>query len=211
MMPFWKDNKKMAGMLLVIASGQFLTLMMLGEAIAPDYSMHENAISDLGVIDETQVLFNSSLFTIGLLNVPAGYFFFKAHQSRPLFLAFILGGIGAMGAGLISLDNPIGVHGLFALLAFLFMNLEAILTARLVRGPLMLGSIVMGATGLVFLVMMVLVDSGSIDMSGTIGHGGTERMIAYPALVWMVMIGGWLIGDPELRIKGVSPAAEEKA
>lgn len=198
---FLKDNKKLAGVLLIVASAQFLTLMMLGEAIAPDYSMHENAISDLGTIDETRLLFNSSLFAIGLLNLLAGYFFYQLHGNRILFILFGVAGIGAMGAGLIPLDNPIGVHGLFALLAFLFMNLEALLSSRLFRGPLMIASILVGVLGMIFLVMMILVDGGSVDPSGSIGHGGVERMIAYPVLIWMLIVGGYLLGEPQLQTK----------
>ena len=180
-------------MVLVLGAAQFMTLMMLGEAMAPGYSMHDDAISDLGTIDETRVLFNSSLFAIGLLNAVAGYLLFRVHKDRTLFVVFALGGIGAMGAGLIPLDSPVGVHGLFALLAFLFINLEAVLCGRLVRNPLRLFSVVAGIVGLSFLVVMILVDAETLDPSGSIGHGGVERMIAYPGLLWMLVYGGHLL------------------
>jgi hypothetical membrane protein len=61
-------NKTNAGCLLASAAGQILLLLMLGESIAPGYSMHENAISDLGTIGETELMFNTSLFVQGLLN-----------------------------------------------------------------------------------------------------------------------------------------------
>lgn len=192
------ENKTMAGMLLAIGSAQFMTMMMIGEAIAPGYSMHDNAISDLGTIDETRLLFNASLFAIGLMNLVAGYFFFKVHEDRRLLIAFAIGGIGAMGAGLIPLDSTLGIHGLFALLAFLFINLEAIMSARLAENPLRSVSIIAGVVGLIFLVVMVLVDSGSIDPSGSIGHGGTERMIAFPGLIWMMIFGGYLLASPSV-------------
>lgn len=195
------NNRELAGILLFIGAAQFLTVMMIGEAVAPDYSMHENAISDMGVIDETRWFFNPSMFLIGLLNLLAGYFFYKIHGDKILLIAFSIGGIGAMGAAAFPLDHPTGVHGLFALLAFLLMNVEALLTARLLKGFMSLTSIVSGLIGLVFLVMMVLVDGGSVDMSGSIGHGGTERMIAYPVLIWMVLIGGYLLGSPEIHTK----------
>lgn len=197
----FSDNKSLTGLLMILGSAQFLTLMMVGEAIAPDYSMHDNAISDLGTIDETRLMFNASLFAIGLLNLLAGYFFFKVHGSRLLLVIFIVAGVGAMGAGLFPLDSPIGIHGLFALLAFLFMNLEALLGSRLFSKPVMFASILAGIVGLVFLVMMMLVDSGSLDMSGSIGHGGTERMIAYPVLLWMLMVGGYLLGGSQIHAK----------
>ena len=187
------EKSVLIGLLLAIGSAQFLVVMMLGEASAPGYSMHENAISDLGTIDETRLVFCASLFAIGLLNVFAGYLYFKVHGDRKLVVVFALGGIGAMGAGLIPLDSSLGVHGLFALLAFLFIGLEAILCGRLVEDPLRTISFVTGALGLIFLVVMVLVDSGSIDPDGSIGHGGVERMIAFPVLIWMLVFGGHLM------------------
>jgi hypothetical protein len=48
-------------------------------------------------------------------------------------------------------------------------------------------------TGLVFLVLMVLGDGGTTAVFGAIGHGGTERMIVYPAVVWMIALGGHLM------------------
>jgi len=122
----------------------------------------------------------------------AGWFFLKSTGDKTLFIVFLLGSIGAMGAALIPLDNPSDTHGLFALMAFLFMNLEAVLVGLKLSGALKAISILAGLTGLVFMVMMIFVDGGSIDVSGSIGHGGVERMIAYPVLIWMVFIGGYL-------------------
>lgn len=199
------DSKVLTGLLLIMGSAQFLTVMMIGEAVAPDYSMHANAISDLGVIKETRTFFNPSMFIVGLLNLVAGYFFFRVHGSRILLCVFGIGGIGAMGAALFPLDSPVKIHGLFALLAFLFMNIEALLGSRLFKGPLTIMSVVAGITGLIFLVMMVLVDGGSVDVSGSIGHGGTERMIAYPVLIWLVIVGGYLLGGPAVRMRESTP------
>jgi len=193
---FTKTN---AGYLLALAAGQFLVLLMLGESIAPGYSMHDNAISDLGTIAETELLFNASLFLIGLLNLVSGYVLYKVLGEKKVLIMFVLGGIGAMGAGLVPLDNPTGVHGLFALLAFIFINLEAMVAGRLAKSPLDKISIVLGILGLIFVPLMIMVDSGSLDVSGSIGHGGVERMIVYPCLIWMLVFGGYLVSSPVLK------------
>ena len=195
------ENTTLVGLLLALGAAQFMTVMMLGEAIAPGYSMHENAISDLGTIDETRLLFCVSLAVLGLFNLAAGYLFYKVHGDRILLIVFALGGIGAMGAGIIPLDAKIGLHGLFALLAFVFISVEAILSGRIVKDPLRIISVVAGVLGIVFTVMMMLVDSEAIDVSGSIGHGGTERMIAYPVLIWMGIFGGYLLASPILKTK----------
>lgn len=182
---------------MALAAGQFLIALMLAESIAPGYSMHDNAISDLGTIAETELLFNASLFLIGLLNLTAGYVLYRSVGDRKIFLVFALGGIGAMGAGLIPLDNPTGVHGLFALFAFVFLNIQAMVAGRLARSPLDKISIALGVLGIIFVPIMIMVDSGSLDVTGSIGHGGVERMIAFPCLIWMLVFGGYLIGSSE--------------
>ncbi|HNU35615.1 MAG TPA: DUF998 domain-containing protein, partial [Methanomassiliicoccales archaeon] len=141
-------NKTIAGYLLALAAGQFLIALMLGESMAPGYSMHDNAISDLGTIAESELLFNASLFLIGLLNFAAGYVLYKAIGDRKVLIAFALGGIGAMGAGLIPLDHPSGVHGLFALFAFVFINVEAMIAGRLAKFPLNRISLLLGILGI---------------------------------------------------------------
>ena len=53
-----------------------------------------------------------------------------------------------------------------------------------------------GVVGLAFVVIMVIGDAGNPAMFGPIGHGGTERMIVYPVMLWMVAFGGSLFGAP---------------
>jgi hypothetical membrane protein len=199
--------RTLLGLLVAFGSAQFMTAMMLGEAIAPDYSMHTNAISDMGTIPETRLLFNTSLVVIGLFNFAAGVILYRFLDNRMLGVVFMIGGVGAIGAGLIPLDSKIGIHGLFALVAFLFINAEAVLSSRLVRNPLKIIFIAMGAIGFFFTVVMMLVDGGSLDLSGSIGHGGTERMIVYPALIWMMIFGGLQLAQSQLKATGGSNPA----
>jgi hypothetical membrane protein len=189
-------SRVIAGMLLFLLAVQFMTALMVGAAIAPGYSINQNAISDLGVIDATAWLFNSSLFIAGLINIIGGYFLFRSGARAWIFAIFVLAGIGAMGAAVFTLDIP-GIHGLFALLAFLFFNIQAIASAALIRGPLRAISIIAGAIGLVFLVTHAISDFGIMNLYGPIGHGGSERMIVYPALLWLIAFGGYLMTPSE--------------
>lgn len=189
------NDRTLAGLIFFLMSAQFLTALMMGEAIAPDYVVHDNAISDLGVIGETALLFTVSLTAVGVLNIAGGYLYYRTHRRRSTFLLFVLAGIGAIGAGLISLDNPSGVHGLFALFAFIFFNAQAIASSRLVEGPMRYISLVAGIIGLAFLVLHFFSDAGMADLYGPIGHGGSERMIVYPALIWVLGFGGYLMAS----------------
>ena len=184
------------GLIISIMSSQFLLVLMLGAAIAPDYSIHDNAISDLGVIPQTALLFNTSLFLFGIFIIMGAYLYHPLHKKRWITLLFIISGIGAMGVALFPLNNP-GIHGIFALLAFLFTNLLPIGISTLLPKPLNILSMVIGTLGLVFLLLHFLSDSGILDMYNVIGHGGSERMIVYPILLWFIAFGGYLMASSE--------------
>jgi hypothetical protein len=104
----------------------------------------------------------------------------------------VLGGIGAIGAGLYPLDSG-QAHSLFALAGFTFFNLEAIAAATVIRGPMRIVSVLAGALGLLFVGVMIIGDSGNPAIFGPIGHGGAERMIVFPAMLWLVGFGGYLM------------------
>jgi hypothetical membrane protein len=191
-----ETGSRLAGLLLFVLAAQFLTVIMLAASMAPDYDLAGGAISDLGVIPETALLFNVSLLSVGILNLAGGFLFYRAHGRFWILALFGMAGIGALGAGLVPLDTS-GLHGLFALVAFLFVNLEAIACASVVTGPMRWVSTLAGLVGLVFVVIMVIGDAGNPAVFGPIGHGGAERMIVYPAMLWMVAFGGYLMGAPQ--------------
>ncbi len=151
---------------------------------------------------ETALLFNGSVALFGLLNVLGGYTYYRIHGRRWLLALFALTGIGAIGVGLFPLDTG-APHSLFAILAFLFLNLQAVGTATRVPGFVRVLSVLAGTVGLVFVVLMALGDAGNVAAFGPIGHGGTERMIVYPAMLWLVTFGGYLLGQ---RDSAATPA-----
>ena len=187
-----REDARLSGLLLFINAAQFMIVIMLAASIAPAYDYGAAAISDLGVIAETALLFNASLVAVGLLNIAGGYLHYGAHGRRWIPATFLVAGIGAVGAGLVPLDRG-GLHGIFALIAFLFFNLEAIACAAVVTGPMRPVSAVAGVVGLVFVVLMGIGDAGNTAAFGPIGHGGTERMIVYPVMLWMIAFGGYLM------------------
>ena len=189
------DPQRLAGVLFALLAAQFMIVIMLASAMAPGYDFNSAAISDLGVVAETALLFNASLVVVGVLNVLGGIFFFRTHGKRWLLAVFVLAGVGAVGAGVFPLDTG-GAHSLFALLAFLCFNLQAIASATSLTGVMRVLSVLAGGVGLVFLVLMALGDAGNTAVFGSIGHNGTERMIVYPVMVWMLVLGGYLLGRP---------------
>jgi hypothetical membrane protein len=192
------SSSRTAGAALATAGAVFLTGTMLGASIAPGYDFHGGAISDLGVVSETAALFNGLLILVGALNVAGGYLLFRSHRRMWLLAAYVLGGVGAIGAGLRPLDTGM-VHALFALVGFVFFNLEAIGTGRIVSGPMKAISVVAGVVGLIYVAVMVIGDGGNPAVFGSIGHGGSERMIVYPAMLWLLTFGGFLLARDERR------------
>jgi hypothetical membrane protein len=177
-----------------VLAAQFLTVIMLAASMAPGYDVPGGAISDLGVIPETALLFNVSLVAVGVLNAVGGWLLYRSHRQGWILAIFVLAGIGAAGAGLVPLDTS-DLHGIFALVAFLFFNLEVLATATIVHGPMRWISVIAGVVGLAFVVLMVIGDSGNPGVFGPIGHGGAERMIAYPPMLWLAVFGGYLLGS----------------
>jgi hypothetical membrane protein len=190
------DSRTIAGACFAALGAGFLTAIMLAAAMVPGYDFGAAAISDLGVFPETALLFNVSVVVAGLLNAAGGYFFYRSHGRRWLLALFALAGLGAVGTGLFPLDSG-GLHGLFALVAFLFLNLEALGSAAVVAGVARAASVLAGALGLVFVVLMAIGDGGTAAAFGPIGHGGTERMIVYPVMLWLVAAGGYLLGTAD--------------
>ena len=193
-----------SGFLFIVIGAAFLMVTMLAASIAPAYDFSGGAISDLGVIDETALFFNVLLVVIGGLNAVGGYLLYTWHRRRWLLALYLVGGIGAIGAGLMPLDTG-GMHSLFALLGFLFFNLEALGTAHAISGPMRALSLAAGAAGLIFVGVMIVGDGGNPAVFGPIGHGGAERMIVYPAMLWLLAFGGYLMGR-DTRVVGTEPS-----
>jgi hypothetical membrane protein len=186
------DELRAAGVTAFLTGATFLIGTMLAASIAPDYDFHGAAISDLGVIDETAALFNGLLVVIGVLDLGTGVLLFRAHRRSAVLATFAIGGLGAIGAGMFPLDTG-GMHSIFALAAFIGFNLQAIACASIVSGPIRWISLLAGVVGLAYVVVMVIGDAGNPNVFGPIGHGGSERMIAYPVMAWLLAIGGYLM------------------
>jgi hypothetical membrane protein len=184
-----------AGLALIVTAAQFMTVIMLAASMAPAYDLAGGAISDLGTIAETRLLFNASLVAVGVLTLVAGILYHRSHRSALLLAVFVLAAIGAAGAGLFPLDVS-GLHGIFALVAFAFFNILPLAVATVVHGPMRWVSIAAGVIGLAFVALMVIGDAGNPGAFGAIGHGGAERMIVYPPMLWMLVLGGYLLRSP---------------
>jgi hypothetical protein len=101
--------------------------------------------------------------------------------------------VGILGVGIFP-GTHMTEHQLFATLAFAAGSFAAMLSWKVLRGPLRYLSVVLGAVALVSLVIGIFL----LDWApaARLGEGGVQRWIAYPVLLWMVAFGAWLTSRP---------------
>lgn len=200
------SGAKVAGALFVIAATQFVLGLTIAEALYPGYSVSGNYISDLGV-GPSSAFFNSSVFLLGLLLLVGVYFLRHTSVSKTVDMSLVLMATGAICVGVFTKDFAL-VHGAVSTMAFLFAGLSAVASSMVMKKPLSLISMVLGATtlGALTLFSAGLITSGSLTSNIAhdsifflgLGPGGMERMIVYPALMWLAGFGGHLAAQHEI-------------
>jgi len=193
-------KERVAGALFFVAVTQFILGLTIAEALHPGYSVSANYVSDLG-IGPFSVVFNSSVFLLGLLLLVGTYFLRHISELKTVKILLFLMALSAIGVGIFNKEFTIA-HGAVSSLAFLFAGLSAIASAKVLKSPFSLISILLGVMtiGALALYSIGMTTSGSltsnIEYDSTfylgLGPGGMERMIVYPALMWLAGFSGYL-------------------
>ena len=199
------SSGRLAGVLFLVASAQFMLGLVVAEASYPGYSVADNYISDLGV-GPSSLIFNASAFLFGALSLVGAYFLPRTADFASLTVLLILMAIGAMGVGIFTSEFTT-IHGVMSLIAFGFGGLSAIASLKVSKWPLSAISVILGMVTLGALALFAsgLVTTGSLTSSEPpvsgfflgIGPGGMERMIVYPALIWLTLFSGYLVASSE--------------
>jgi hypothetical membrane protein len=108
-------------------------------------------------------------------------------------------GLGIFGGALVGIavfpGNVASWHPLFALTCFVAGGVTAIMSRRILAGPARFFAVGLGTIALAATVLG-LDPFENWWPQATIGIGGVERWIAYPVLLWLVMLGTVLMsGD----------------
>jgi len=203
------SREKVAGMLFFIAATQFVLGLTISEALYPGYSVSDNYISDLG-IGPSSIIFNSSVFLLGLLLLIGTYFLRHVSNFKTVNLLLLLMAVGAMGVGVFT-KHYRTAHGAVTSMAFFFAGLSAISSFKVLKKPLSLISITLGAMTLGALVLFSsgMITSGSLtsdiaydsDFYLGLGPGGMEHLIIYPALMWLAGFSWHLVTQREIQAK----------
>jgi hypothetical membrane protein len=194
-----------AGVIFLIAATQFMLCLIIAEATYPGYSVSGNYVSDLGV-GPSALVFNSSVFLLGLLILFGTYFLRHTPKFKTEDILLLLMAIAAMGVGIFTKDFTLP-HGAVSSAAFFFAGLAAIFSFQVLKKPLSIISIILGAMTLTALALFSagMITSGSLtsDIAYNsnfylgLGPGGMERMTVYPALIWLTGFGAHLITKQE--------------
>ena len=187
-------NPRSPGLWFFVGSSEILLLVHLAEFLYPGYSVSENYISDLAVGPmPSSAIFTVAVTVFGLMSVVTGFLMRQRYPKSQIWILLAFSGIGAVGVGIVNEDSIPVLHSLFALMAFMFGNLAAVYSYRMVRSPLSYLFVFLGLIGLSALVL-----TGGSTYLG-LGPGGMERMIFYPAMFWGIGFGTWLLVEEEKR------------
>jgi hypothetical membrane protein len=173
-------------------SGSLLMLLLvhLAEFLYTGYSVTENYISDLGVGPmASRVVFTAAIVVFGLMALVASVLMRSSRPNSSIWFMLAASGVGAIGVGTFNEDSVPAIHAAFAVMAFLFGNMAAVYSYRLVRFPLSCIFVLLGMIGLAALALF----ASNIYLG--IGVGGMERMIFYPAMIWTLSFGAYLLGE----------------
>ncbi len=194
------SRERLAGALFFTAVTQFILCLAIAEALYPGYSLSDQYISDLGT-GPSAIVFNSSIFILGMLLVIGTYLLRHSPELKTVNILLFLMAIAAMGVGIFTSHFPVA-HCTAASTAFFFSGLSAMASAKVLKKPLSLIGIILGAMtlGALGLYSAGIITSGSLTSSIAydsdfylgLGPGGMEHMIVYPALMWLAWFSGHL-------------------
>jgi hypothetical membrane protein len=181
------------GFLSFTAGCVILMGIITAEAFYPEgYTTTNSEISDLGSTREglihqpSAAIFNVTMLISGALIFSSALLILFKQKKLLFTIPFILFGLAVIGVGLFPGNIKI-YQGIFALLSFTCGAFSAITSFKLVARPLSWLGILIGITSLIFLF-------GANNFIPVIGDGGTERWVAYPIVLWLTGLGGYLMG-----------------
>lgn len=188
--------RRVAGLALVGVGVVSVLGIVTAEALYPGYNTAEQTISSLGAasgasgpVQPAATVFNAAMVVAGILTLVAAAALHRVYERRWLTALVAVTGAGIVGVGLFP-EHLGAPHAVAALLAFGGGGASALAVAAVVDGPFRSLSAGLGLVGLVALVLFV----GPAGPFAALGHGGVERWIAYPLLIWITAFGGFLLG-----------------
>jgi hypothetical membrane protein len=194
------NNLKISGALLFLAGSIILMGIITAEAFYPSgYTTANSEISDLGATlppnsvsyQPSATIFNTTMWFSGLMILVASLYQ-HFHFKKIIFtIPITLLGIGLVGVGFFPGDK-VPYHGMASLLTFTSGGLAGFFSFKITAAPFKYFAFVFGLITLVVLFT-------AQNYIPIIGDGGTERWVAYPVVLWLVGIGGFLLNQSHTK------------
>jgi hypothetical membrane protein len=191
------SDKRIAGLLFVVAVVQYVLAVVISEAVYSGYSVGQQYLSDLGdwsLAGNYAAIFNASAILWGIFLIAGAYFIQRGFKNRLFPSLLAISGFGSAAAGVVALNISFSVHSIFGLIAFVTAATSAIISCKFEKSPLSYISVILGAVTLSAIILFML-GQGSSGFYLGIGLGGMERFIVYPILLWLLGFGAYLIGN----------------
>jgi hypothetical membrane protein len=179
------DNRTLIGSLFFVGAAQFVIVILIAEARYPGFDVATYAVSNLALGQEA-LFYSAWIAACGAIALIVSLLGRRTF-GRSLTVILAVASACVVGVGLFPVRTS-APHTAFAIAAFFFAAISAIISYRLLRPPQSLFSVGLGIVALV--AVFLLVTGHYLE----IGKGGMERMIVYPIFIWALGFGGALIG-----------------
>ena len=214
----YRQHTKIAGVLLLAGGVRFMLGIVVAESQYPGYSTSENTLSDMSgscpsvdpsnplqcvnsaVLQPSATIFSSIVFVIGFMAATSTYFIYKTLGSRiaPALLAITR--IGAIGVGIFPGNAGIA-HGISAMVTFSAGSAAAVASYRILKEsrPMQYVYVALGSIAAMVLMSITILGNNSPFIQAR-GVGGVERLVAYPVVMWLIALGGYLLAASSFRL-----------
>lgn len=190
-------NQRLAGVFYTFAGSSFILLITFLESIYPSYSVHSNTISDLLAIGKpTAIIGEPIAFIVAVTWIAGGFFLFRGTGKRSQQILNVLPGTGLLLAVLSPENVNIAIHSIGAVLGLVVGSVAVILSYRGISTPFRYFSLVLGLLSLSTAVLEFGAYYSPL-VQQILGPGGTERLILYPIIVWLIGYGNYLMTKAE--------------
>jgi hypothetical membrane protein len=191
------NHYKAAGIILMTACLQFLLAVMLAETQYPFYNTAQNTLSDLGAVaGYSATIFNLSVIALGIMGLVVVYLVLKSGGCRLFSSCLAVASLAALGVGLFPTYTGTP-HTLFSGIIFVFGTMAVLFSYRLgLNMPMVVLSFILGFISLVTIFSFLWQGMASPFIT-ILGVGGAERLVAYPVLLYLVGLGGYLTSRGE--------------
>ncbi|MFX1580048.1 MAG: DUF998 domain-containing protein [Promethearchaeota archaeon] len=184
-----------SGSLFLVGGVQWFLGILAAESWYDGYSSRIDYVSELG-IGPTALIYNLSVFLLGVFMVVGAFFLYKSSEKRLLPSLLTISGIGAMGVGVFpGYMQP--MHSIATMLAIMFGAFSAMASYTHQNKPMSIVSLVLGFMSLVLSILFIpylgLPTGSTVTFLG-MAKGSLERWAINPILAWIIGFGGYLMG-----------------